>query len=222
MRVSSRVERVTRQLHKLHSMLRLASRSVTHSYSVSTRRCHLTRAKRCSVSMNVLRGVTRGCNVSLSTLVFNRRPGVDDCFLAHTKGKVDVRHAGTCGCRSLTTKFVGHDTSPFVMATRPGPSSRPVRCGDRDKRRFGLMLRNHVLIGVRKGSLVLGRNSDLCFGTGLPRNVGTLSKGPIHFLTIVVWCCCNEGVFVASGVLFAKEFCPGLGGRHAQGLRFQM
>lgn len=185
--VSSRVGRVTRHLHKLHSMLRLATRSVTHSYRVSTRRCHLTRAKSCSVSIDVLRGVTHGCKVTLSTLVFNRRPGVDDCFLAHTKGKADVRHAGTCGCRSLTTNFVGQGTSPFVMAIRPGPSVRPVRCGDRDKRRFGLMLRNHVVVDVSKGSLVLGRKSDLCFGSGLPRKVGTLSKGAMHFLTMVVW-----------------------------------
>lgn len=220
--VSRRVERVTRHLHKLHSMLRLATSSVTHSYSVSTRRCHLTRAKRFSVSIDVLRGVTQRCNVSLSTLVFKRRPGVDSCFLAHTKGKADVRHAGTCGCRSLTTNFVGHATSPFVIAMRPGPSDRPVRCGDRANRRFGLMLRNHVVIDVSNGSLVLGRKSDLCFGSGLPRNVGTLSKGAMGFLTMVVWWDCNEGVFVSGVLRLAKKLRRRPRSGHAKRFRLQL
>lgn len=178
---------MTRHLRKLESILRLAPSRITGDYRLSIRRCLNVRDKRGSVSIDTLRGVTHGCNVTLSMLVFNRRPGVDSCFLAHYNSKISMRQAGTCGCRSLTSNFHKHGTSPFVIAMRPGPRGAPVRFGSRRKRRFGLIVRKEVLLGVGKGRLVLGPNSDLCFSSSVPRNVVTLSSGAIGFLTMVLW-----------------------------------
>lgn len=193
--------RVTRHLTKLQSTLRVAPRRVTGIYGLAPRRCVGLRDNAMSVSMDMLRRVSRTCKIRLAALVFNSRPGVDDCFVAHGKGNVTIRQAGTCGCRSLTTKFINQGTSPFVIAIRPTPSKAPVCLGSRPKRRCGVMLGNHVLLRVGGGRLVLRRNSDVCFGSRLPRKVGTLSKRGIDFLTVVLW--------VSGLVVVLREFVGG-------------
>lgn len=184
--VSRTVGRVNRELGNLHRILGVPTRRITRLYRVDLRRCLGVRSKRTSPSMCQLSGVSGECNVSLSILLFKRRPHVGKCCMAHGKRKPRVSHGGRCGCRDLTMKFGSEGIGPFVMRISPLPNSGGPGGGKRSKRRCSCIVRKRLRIAVRRGIVMLGPNSDVCFSDGGSRYFHSLGGRPTGFLYVVV------------------------------------